>query len=331
MAAGTFADLSPQIVIDSVESSIGVQLDGTVQPYNSYVNRVFGVRTDDGTPLIAKYYRPGRWLQDAITDEHQFLGELASSEVPVIEPIAHESGRTLFDTQSGDHRILFAVFPKRGGRNFDPESDTDWFRLGGIVGRMHQVGKRRAASHRLACIPGETTAAYVNELITDQLVHPEQLEEFVTVCESTIKMIDPLFRGVETHRVHGDCHRGNILDRADEGLLLIDFDDMMTAPSVQDLWLLLPGRADDARREIAMFIDGYEQFSSFDSRNLRLIEPLRFMRMIYYLAWQARQRDDFRFRDENPGWGTRAFWLREVEDLKEQVRHLEDAESSRPY
>ncbi len=141
----------------------------------------------------------------------------------------------------------------------------------------------------------------------------------------------PLFDGVAMHRIHGDCHRGNMIERPGTGLALIDFDDMMMGPAVQDLWLVLPGRAAESRRELGILLDAYEGFAAFDRASLRLIEPLRFMRMIYFLAWRARQRDDYWFRESFPQWGTEAFWIKETEDLQEQAAMVRDAvDDARP-
>jgi Ser/Thr protein kinase RdoA (MazF antagonist) len=329
MAPGSFELLSPDAVIRSVEAAFGLTLDGTLVPYPSYINRVYGLRTDDGRELVAKFYRPGRWEASAIQEEHRFILDCAEEEIPVVSPMDDLDGDTLAETtlvESGEeHDFLFALFPKRGGRNFDAESDEDWTRLGSIAGRLHAAGSKRPSPSRPVCLPDRLTAVFVEELVSGGVIHPECLEEFREVCGAALALVDPLFRDVPLVRAHGDLHRGNILDRPGEGLLLIDFDDMMTAPAVQDLWLLLPGRADECSRELEMLIDGYEAFRPFDRRTIRLIEPLRFMRMVYYLAWQARQRDDRRFRIDYPDWGGKAFWEKEIEDLRDQSAVLLDS------
>lgn len=341
---GSFAPLTPHLVIAAVEAFFDISLDGTVERYASYVNRVYGLRSTQGEHLVAKFYRPGRWSMDAIEAEHRFLQELAAAEVPVVAPLADEEGDTLFeievDPADGDPgdaptgasdapaAFTFALFPRRGGRNFDVESDEDWFRLGSIVGRMHVVARRDDAPERLPVDPAGWTGTFVDELLgtgngrRDLVVHPDCAAEFEEVARRAISAIEPRFSGLPGHRLHGDCHRGNILDRPGEGLLLIDFDDMMMGPAVQDLWLLLPDHADDSRRELTMLLDGYEQFSVFDRGQIELIEPLRFMRMIHFLAWRARQRHDHWFAEQFPHWGSKAFWITEIEDLSEQSRHF---------
>ncbi len=343
MRVGLFDLLTPDVALHAVEQAYERVLDGSVQPYPSYVNRVYGVRDDDGHELIAKFYRPRRWTAEAILDEHRFLRDCAAAEIPVVPPIAAPDGDTLHtlevtaeegaDGADGADRFYraegadetdgetfrFALFPKRGGRNFDAETDEQWYRLGALIGRCHAVGAGGAARHRLVCAPGSLTVPFVDDLLAKGLVVGEARAEFETVCRQTLAAFEPLFDGVPLIRIHGDCHRGNILHRPDTGLLLFDFDDMMLGPAVQDIWLLLPGYADDSRRELTMLLDGYEQFAPFDHSHLRLIEPLRFMRMIYFLAWRAAQMHDHWFRESFPNWGNEAFWIKETEDLKTQA------------
>jgi len=319
-----FDVLVPEIVIQVVESGLGVRLDGMVSRYSSYINRVFGLRDLDGNEIVVKFYRPGRWSEEALEEEHRFLQDCLEAEIPVITPIADEDGDTLrvldLDTPGGEVEVFWAAFPKRGGRNFDAEGDEEWFRLGSIVGRLHQVGLRREAHHRVRCGPAELSAPQLRELLSGGLMHSETAEEFREVCESALEVITPLFSGVPVQRIHGDCHRGNILDRPGDGLLIIDFDDMMVGPPVQDLWLLLPDHVQNCGRELAHLVDGYRQFSPFDEEMVRFVEPLRFMRMLHYLHWQAKQHEDRGFLEANPGWGSKAFWITRIEDLRDQLR-----------
>ena len=323
--AGTpFDRLTPQTMLQAIEDTYGLVLDGTFYPYPSYVNRVYGVRTDDGAEYVVKFYRPGRWSIDAIAEEHDFLLDCAEAELPVVPPLADSDGCTLqlieVESDSGAAEdFAFAFYEKRGGRGFDAESDEDWFRLGSLAGRVHAVGRRGDSQHRLTCTPQASTRRFVGELRSAGVVHPEIAGEFFDLVDTGIAMILPVFDGVELQRIHGDFHRGNVLERGDEGLLLIDFDDTMIGPPIQDLWLLLPDHAWAARRELTLIVDGYTQFCTFDSTSLRLVEPLRFMRMIYYLAWSALQRGDRRFIENAPDWGGRAFWIRELEDLRTQL------------
>jgi len=284
---------------------------------------VYGMRSEDGERLVAKFYRPGRWTRQAILDEHAFLLDCAVSEIPVIAPLRGLDGETLHavsaSAEDGSQEYLFAVFPRIGGRTFEPESDDDFLRLGALLGRCHAVAAQREARSRAVCAPGSLTASSVQELLSDGLVHPDCIEDFKAVCDGTLPAIAPLFENLVNRRIHGDCHRGNIIDRPGTGLALIDFDDMMMGPPVQDLWLVLPGYAADSRREIDLLLEGYTQFAPFDTDALKLIEPLRFMRMIYFLVWRARQRNDYWFRESFPAWGSQAFWIKETEDLQVQA------------
>ena len=323
MQTRTFDLLTPHVVLGAVESAYGLSLDGTLSVYPSYVNRVYGLATDGGAPYVAKFYRPGRWSEEAILEEHRFVLDCAGEELPVVPPLADRDGATLAsvtaDEGDREETFDFALYPRKGGRSFDAESDEDWVRLGALVGRLHAVGARLQAAHRLACVPEASTAAFLEELEEAGVVPAKHAGEFFGLAREALSGIVPLFTGVALQRIHGDCHRGNILDRPGEGLLLIDFDDMMSGPAVQDLWLLLPDRAGASRRELELILEGYEGFFPFARDSLPLIEPLRLMRLIYYLAWSSRQRDDRRFRESNPGWGGEAFWIKEIEDLRDQL------------
>ena len=329
MQTGSFNLLTPDAVIGAIEQSHGITLDGTVTPYPSYINRVYGLRTDTGEGLVAKFYRPGRWSWDAILDEHDFINDCAELDIPVAVPLGDLDGDTLCEVSvaDADHEedYSYALFPRMGGRNFDAESDEQWYRLGTIVGRCHLAGRKRPADHRALIDPSVSTSSYLTELIEADLIHPEWRDEFQSICIDLIDTIVPLFDGIDAQRLHGDCHRGNILDRDVEGLFIYDFDDMATGPPVQDLWLLLPDYAKNCRRELINIIDGYNQFCDLYSSDLRLIEPLRCMRMVYFLVWRARQRNDYWFKHNFPDWGTEAFWIKEVEDMKVQRDVIREA------
>jgi Ser/Thr protein kinase RdoA (MazF antagonist) len=320
---GSYDLLSPDAISAAVEGSLGIGSDGTLSAYPSYVNRVYGLRLDDDREIVVKFYRPGRWSRACILEEHRFIADAAGAELPVATPLALEGGDTLgeliLEDEAGESAFYFAIFPKMGGRNFDAEADDDWLRLGAVLGRLHAVGGLRKAPARLICSPESLTAVQLQELFDQGLVHPEVARELREICARVIDFLAPRFAGLATRRIHGDCHRGNILDRPGEGLYVIDFDDMMTGPAVQDLWLLLPDHAEKCHRELGLLVEGYETFLPFDRRELALIEGLRFMRMLYFLAWRARQRHDRWFRESFPDWGNKAFWLTELEDLRDQA------------
>ncbi len=328
---GSFDLLTPQAILSSLEQAFGLVLDGTLSTYPSYINRVYGVRTEEGREYVCKFYRPGRWEWEAILAEHSFVLECAAEDIPVIPPLPDADGDTLCEVEvagpEDSETFAFALFPKRGGRSFDAEGDDEWLRLGSIVGRCHAVGRRKEAPDRPVCTPSTWTAPFVRELLDQSLVHPDIADELGDFADEQLALLEPLFAGVDLQRIHGDCHRGNLLERPGEGLMIIDFDDMMMAPPVQDIWLLLPGYAADCGRELTFLLEGYERFLDFPRETLRLIEPLRLMRMIHFLAWQARQREDHWFRREHPDWGTKQFWIREMEDLRTQARVVGDDDS----
>ncbi len=315
-----FENLTPDRFLAAIEAAANLRLTGLAHPLTSYINRVYELQTVDGTRLIAKFYRPGRWTPAAVADEHRFVRQCADEEIPVAAPLPLANDDTLGEADG----ILFALFEKRLGRAFEPLVDEDWRRLGRVVGRLHQVGARQPAPHRLVLHPQQSTRADLRQLQDGLFVTPGMERDFATLGEEILNLLTPQFDDHETIRLHGDCHRGNLLERPGEGLLVIDFDDMASGPPVQDLWMLLPDHAHRARREINLILAGYEDFREFDDRSLRLIEPLRLMRILYFLAWCARQIHDPRFERNFPDWGSEAFWRKQLADLRHQldiVRH----------
>ena len=316
----SFEILTPDEIVNAVECAVGLNLTGLTVSLPSYINRVYELRAKEGVKLIAKFYRPGRWSKEAILDEHLFLRDCEESELPVVAPLLLKNQETI-GVCGG---ILFAVFPKRAGRQLEIKNDADWPRLGSLVARLHLAGEKRLARYRIVMHP-RVSALQDIEYLCGHVI-PEQFRESYHSCaQQMIDLCAPAFETIERIRIHGDCHRGNILDRLEEGLLLIDFDDMAMGPPVQDLWLLLPDRAQKCGREIALFLEGYERFRKFDLSSIRCIEPLRAMRMIYFLAWCSRQVDDFQFRRNFPDWGSAPFWQREINDLREQLGCIMDS------
>jgi Ser/Thr protein kinase RdoA (MazF antagonist) len=314
-----FEQLTPDQMLNAAEEATGTLFTGFTAQLPSYINRVYEFRTRDGTRLIAKFYRPGRWSKDAIIDEHTFLQELYEAELPVITPLRLSNGETL-----GVHEgIHFAIFPKKAGRQLELNSFEDWLRLGTLVARIHNVGASHAAKSRIVLSPDQSTRNDLDFL--GKIIPSPYNRSYQKLVNELIDLCTPLFDHNKEIRIHGDLHIGNILNRMEEGLLIIDFDDMAMGQPVQDLWLLLPDRLEKSREEVALFIEGYEQFRDFDSRTLRLIEPLRAMRLIYFLGWCSRQIDDHQFRKNFPNWGTDSFWKKEINDLSEQMMFVRDA------
>ena len=312
---GDFDALTPDVIIHSVEQALGIAMTGLTIALPSYINRVYELQSAAGERLIAKFYRPGRWSRGALDEEHRFMLDCAADEIPLAPPIWLKSGETLGNVSG----IYFAVYEKRLGRQFEIREDADWRRLGNIVARIHLAGGRNQAPHRIKLHPESATRGEIQHLLDGGYVAPQHVSEFRRICDRILGLISNMFDDVEYIRVHGDCHQGNMLDRLDEGMMVIDFDDMMNAPPVQDLWLLLPGYARDCRREFSLLLEGYEMFRRFDKSSFRLVEPLRAMRIIYFLSWCSRQKGDMKFDSNYPEWGGTVFWRREISDLARQL------------
>lgn len=317
----TFENLTPDAILDAAEKALGKRLTGLVSPLPSYINRVYELRAFDESKLIAKFYRPGRWSVEALRDEHRFVTDCAKAEVPVVQPLTLCNGDTLFEHDG----ITLAIYPKRAGRQFEITEDTDWRRIGALVARIHLAGETTTASSRITIHPHESTKRHVDYLCSE-VIPGRFSDSYRSIAQQLISISAPRFDGLRYLRVHGDCHRGNILDRLDEGLQIIDFDDMAMGPAVQDLWLLLPERAHESQHEISLYLEGYERFRRFDRRELRCIESLRAMRMIYFLSWVSRQKDDFQFKRNFPDWGSDQHWQKEISDLREQMGFVMEQE-----
>jgi Ser/Thr protein kinase RdoA (MazF antagonist) len=319
MELGSFDNLTPDNMIDAVEQPLERPMSGLAAPLPSYINRVYELQTMAGERLIAKFYRPGRWSYAALLEEHQFVMDCAADEIPVIAPMLLPDGKTIGVT---DENNFFVLYPKRFGREIEINQDEDWIRLGRVVARMHLAGSRAEAPSRIHLHPATSTANDIQSLLNGNFIPNECQADFITVTTDIIEELTGLFDDIEYIRIHGDCHRANILERPGEGFMIIDFDDMMTGPPIQDLWLLLPGYAMDCQREINLIIEGYCEMRDFDDWTIRLIEPLRIMRLIYFLAWCARQSNDLKFRHHFPDWGSNAFWRREIVDLHDQLGRI---------
>lgn len=316
-----FSGLTPDTVLHLVEQALGRPASNLCRPLGSYINRVYDVQMDDGAWVVAKFYRPGRWSRAALEDEQDFVRELAEAEIPVIAPVAGAGGATLHE-----HRgMFFALYPKKGGRPLEEPDPAQWLELGRLLARLHMVGARRAPRDRIRLDPRISTRGHLALILAGDFPSPGVRREYEQAAAAIVDLISPLFDGLDRVRIHGDCHRANILGRPGEPFFLIDFDDMALGPPVQDLWMMLPGHLRDSRAELDRLLEGYETFREFDRGTLRLIEPLRAMRMIHFTAWCARQKADGGFARVAPGWGTTAFWRQETADLERQQRENGDA------
>jgi len=314
-----FSHLTPDTVLNAIESTLGVRCGNLCRPLNSYINRVYEIGLDAGGFVIAKFYRPGRWSRQALQDELDFLGELSAAEVPVVPPIPGPDGQLLH--KLGD--TWFAVFPKKGGRPLDEPTPEDWVQLGRLIARMHAVGVARLPKDRIILHPQQSTLAHLDYILDSGTIGASLRDAYEDAVNDLVDAITPMFNDVDTLRLHGDCHRGNILFRPGEGYHLLDFDDMAVGPAVQDLWMILPDRLPRARPELDLLLEGYETFLTFPYDTLRLIEPLRAMHFIHFTAWCARQKADGGFARLSPGWGSDAFWRQELTELEKQRQEIE--------
>ena len=325
--ATPFATLSPDLIVDAVEAA-GFPSDGRVLALGSYENRVYQVGLEDAEPVVVKFYRPGRWTDAAIAEEHAFARELAAAEIPVVAPLEPQASEAL---GSGPVPVFggfrFAIYPRRGGQwpELGTPDERQW--IGRFLGRIHLVGAARAFEHRARLSPavmGRESVAYLldEELVADYIEHRYQqvTGELLDVVEARFEAVGAL----RYLRIHGDCHRNNVLWTA-AGPHFVDLDDCMMGPAVQDLWMLLAGQAAEQRAQLADILEGYSQFANFEPAEAILIEPLRALRMIHYAAWLARRWHDPAFPRAFPWFGEPRYWERHVAELEEQLMVLEQS------
>lgn len=315
-----FERLDLDFIMDAVEAQ-GYRCDGRNLALNSYENRVYQVGIDEQPPLIAKFYRPERWSDAQILEEHQLCFEMADADLPVVPPLKNADGESLFHYKG----FRLALFERKGGRA--PElSDLDClFTLGRFLGRMHMVSKACNFTHR----PAITAESFGHEsvaFIRDNMIPDELKEAYVTLTTDIMTLVDQTMSDVGdicTIRVHGDCHIGNVLWR-DDAPHFVDFDDARMAPAVQDIWMLLSGDRQQQLLQLAEIVEGYSEFSDFDARELRLIESLRTLRIINYAAWLARRWNDPAFPHNFPWFNTVRYWSEHILELREQFAALQE-------
>ena len=308
-----FFDLTPERVLAAAELA-GLECNNLCYPLNSFENRVYEVELVDRTRMVAKFYRPGRWTRDQILEEHTFLSELDEAEVPVCSVRVFPDQETLKQIDG----IHYCVSDRRGGRAPDELDATTARRLGMLVARLHNVGATRTAPSRRP-LDAEHFVRTPLEWLREHRSVPESLESrYFRAAEGIADTADRLMADVDTQRIHADLHLGNVLLR-DDVLRVLDFDDMAPGPPVQDLWLALPGRDEETLRLREQFLVGYEQLRLFDRSSLRLIEPLRGLRLVRYAVWLARRWSDPAFRLGWPHFGTLEYWDGETRDLEDQL------------
>jgi Ser/Thr protein kinase RdoA (MazF antagonist) len=316
----SFSALTPDLVLNALD---GVDLfsDGRLLALNSYENRVYQIGMEQGPPLVTKFYRPGRWSDAAILEEHRFVDELAEREIPVV-PALPVAGKTLH-TFDG---FRFAVFPKHGGRapELEDRATLEW--MGRFIGRIHAVGALEPYRER----PALDIASFGDQprdyLLANGFIPAELLDAYRSVIGQALDGVRRCFDragDIKTLRLHGDCHCGNVL-WTDAGPHFVDFDDSRMGPAVQDLWMLLSGERTDMVRQLSDLLAGYEDFFDFDPRELHLIEALRTLRLIHYSAWLAMRWDDPAFPLAFPWFNTQRYWQDRILELREQIALMDE-------
>lgn len=322
-----YAALTPQAVLDALDT-VGLHGDGRLLQLNSYENRVFQVFLEDGRAVVAKFYRPGRWSDAQILEEHAFALDLAARDVPVVPPL------DLCDAGTLKHVVLdgtghrFSVSERRAGRapELDDLDTLEW--LGRFIARLHLVGREKPFIHRRE-LNIETFGYRPRQLLTEGGFVPDtQQATWVQACDAALARVHQALDdvgAVTVLRLHGDCHPGNVLWREGEGPHFVDLDDACNGPAVQDLWMLITAERSSAVQQWAALIEGYETFLPFDRRELALIEPLRTLRMIHHSAWLAERWSDPAFPAAFPWFGTAAYWQQQTTQLREQLEAMNEA------
>ena len=319
-----FLSLTPERVLAAVEAG-GLECSNLCYPLNSFENRVYEVELTDRSRIVAKFYRVGRWSEEQILEEHRFLQQLDQEDIPVCTVRPFPDGSTLKQIDG----IYYSLSDRRGGRAPDELDAAKALRLGMLVGRLHNIGADGTGSARRP-LDGEHYIRQPLAWLAEHRTLPPALEApYFEAAEAIADHADRLLVGVDTHRIHADLHLGNVLLR-EELFNLLDFDDMTLGPAVQDLWLALPGRDNETLRLREIFLAGYQQFRDFDRSTLRLIEPLRGLRLVRYAVWLARRWHDPAFRAGWPHFGTVEYWEGETRDLEEQLEVIRREEETGP-
>ncbi len=304
--------LTPELVIDAVEST-GRLTDLRIFPLNSYENRVYQVGMDEGDPVIVKFYRPERWSEAQILEEHDFSYELFDAEIPVVPPLKQE-GKTLLDYDG----YQFSIYERKGGHAPELDDLDNLLILGRLTGRIHAIGAQRDFQHR-PTLDIKSFGEDSFQLISEHFIPSDLHTAYVSLCEDLIKTIKEQFAQTTftNIRVHGDCHSGNILWRG-ESPHFVDLDDSRMAPAIQDLWMFMSGDRQNQTAQISELAEGYNEFFDFDPRQLYLIEALRTLRIIHYSAWLAKRWEDPAFPHNFPWFNTARYWSDHILELREQ-------------
>ena len=316
-----FHKLAPDAILDAVERT-GFHCDGRVTALNSYENRVYQIGLEDAAPIVAKFYRPGRWSDAAILEEHQFTRELDELEIPVVTPLPDQQGKTLF--HSGSYRL--ALYSRVGGRAPELDDPQTLRQLGRCLARLHNVGSLRAFQHRPVLGLAEYAVGSREFLLSGDFIPLDITPAYETVSEQLITLLEhrlSLLRECRLLRLHCDFHLGNILWHEDRPCI-VDFDDARIGPAIQDLWMLLSGDRNFMTARLHELLEGYTEFRQFNPLELQLLEPLRTLRIMNFSGWLARRWEDPAFPAAFPGFNTQRYWQEHILALREQQALIEE-------
>ncbi len=303
--------------MEAVES-LDYLCDARLLALNSYENRVYQVGIEDALPLIAKFYRPQRWSREQILEEHSFTAELKEADISVVAPLANAQGETLH--QYGDFQ--FSLFTRQGGHPPELDNMDCLLVLGRTLGRIHAVGASKPFEHRID-LSSQRWARDSYEFLSEHFIPTELHTAYVTLCEDLIPPIEANYTATDCIRVHGDCHSGNVLWR-DNTAHFVDLDDCVSAPAIQDLWMLLSGDYQQRCLQMSEVLEGYNEFCDFDPAQLKSIEALRTMRIMYYSAWLGRRWSDPAFPRSFPWFNDARYWSDHILELREQLAAFDE-------
>lgn len=313
-----YEHLTPDLILDAIATT-GQSPDGHLMALNSYENRVFQVGLDEQAPMIAKFYRPDRWHDAQIVEEHDFTAQLTALEIPAVAPWRQHDGRSLFTHQG----FRFALFERHGGRAPEPGDldQLEW--IGRFIGRLHLSGQAEAFVHRPALDVDNMGWPAREHVLSSALLPAQTRDGYAAVSERLLTLIEQQITevGATSIRLHGDCHQGNIL-WTEQGPHFVDMDDCRNGPAIQDLWMLLAGDRTERTLQLSAMLDGYEMFRDFDPQELMLIEPLRALRMVHYSGWLANRWSDPAFPAAFSWAASELYWSQHVNDLEQQVNTL---------
>jgi len=318
MSCFDFSLLTPDLIIDGIESA-GFSVASGLLALNSYENRVYQFSDDNDQRFVTKFYRPQRWHKNILLEEHDFALELVAHELPIVPPLQINQ-QSLFEYNG----YFFAVFPCRGGRIFEVDNldQLEW--MGRFLGRIHAVSRTKNFQHRLTLSTDVMLHQAYQTILASNFVPKSLQQPFFTVLEQVMLLAESQYQPTTLIRLHGDCHAGNIL-WTDAGPHFVDLDDCITGPAIQDIWMMLSGDKQQQLLQLDTLLSGYEEFCDFDTSELSLVEALRTMRIVNYMAWLCKRWQDPAFPRNFPWFNTEKYWEQQILILKEQHALLQEA------